>query len=112
LFGRINGNTKKLVSESVTFIKDHSEIKKVIVYNDTGGYNVRQSGKYYRRMYATPQFEAEYQKILADYDGYILFIDIPRIDSNSFYAQYFAKCKNIFNASDRQISAQIFDCQK
>lgn len=111
LFGKINGYAPALVRDSAEFIKNNPDIKKVVVYNDNGGDEIRKTGKYFRRMYATPQFEEEYKKILSDFNGYILFINIPQINNDSFYYQYFSTCKLIYYDSHRYIKSQILDCK-
>jgi len=112
LFGGINGSSPKLVKESVEFIRNSPEVKKVIVYNDNGGWNVRETGKYERRMYAVPQFEDEYKKVLNNFNGHILFIDIPRINPDSFYVEYMNSCKVVYKKVDKRISSKIYDCRK
>lgn len=111
LFGKINGYAPALVRDSVEFIKNNPDIKKVVVYNDNGGDEIRKTGKYFRRMYATPQFEREYKKILSDFNGHILFINIPQLNNDSFYYQYFSTCKSIYYDSHRYIKSQILDCK-
>jgi hypothetical protein len=112
LFGKINGSPYKLFEDAKQFIIADPQVTSVIDYNDIGGYELQQTGKYFRRMYATPQFEDEYKKILENFTGQILYINIPRIQSGSFYEQYFNSCKNIFTKTDRAITATIYDCTK
>ncbi|MEK7642713.1 MAG: glycosyltransferase family 39 protein [Patescibacteria group bacterium] len=112
LFGEINGSARSLFKEAKEVIIKDPKIKEVLVYNDIGGFEIQQIGKYKRRIYATPQFQDTYKKVFADFDGHILFIDIPRIDSNSFYAEYFASCKNIYKDQNKYIKAEILDCKK
>jgi len=63
-------------------------------------------------MYATPQFEEEYRGILGNFSGHILYIDIPRIYSNSFYTEYMKSCKAVFSETDKYITGKILDCRK
>jgi len=112
LFGNINGSAPKLVKDVVEFIRENKNIRSIIVYNDNGGWNVRQTGKYQRRMYAVPQFENEYEKILNSFSGYILVVDIPQIASGSFYKKYLDSCVIIYDKQDKKISAKVYDCQK
>ena len=112
LFGKINGSAKTLVFESASFMTKNEDIKKVAVYNDNGGFNVRQIGKYERRIYATPQFEDSYKDFLSNFKGHVLFINIPKIDGNSVYAKYFNSCEIVYTKIDKQIEATIFDCKK
>ena len=111
LFGKINGNAKTLVINSVSFIARDESIKKIAVYNDNGGYNVRQTNKYEKRIYAAPQFESTYKEFFKNFKGHILFIDIPKIGANSMYAKYFSSCKIIYRKTDKKIEATIYDCQ-
>lgn len=110
LLGKINGSVTDLFREAKTVIIKDPNIKSVLVYNDIGGFEIQQTGKYKRRIYAAPQFEATYKEIFDDFNGYILFIDIPRISADSFYGKYFEKCKSIYMKSNRYINSSILDC--
>lgn len=112
LFGKINGSSKKLVSGAVSYIEARKDIKNIVVYNDNGGWEVRKTGKYARRMYATPQFEAEYRKYLSEFTGYIMFVGIPKIDENSFYQKYFDSCDIIYERVDKKIPSMIYECNQ
>ena len=111
LFGNINGSASKLVRDSVSYISKNPDIKKVIVYNDNGGYDIQKTGKYERRLYASPAFEQNYKTILSNFDGHILYINIPTNDPNSFYGKYLSNCKNIYQKDEKKISAIIYDCR-
>lgn len=110
MFGGINGSSKKLVADAVSYIQKNEDIKNVIVYNDNGGWDVRKTGKYARRMYATPQFEDEYRKYLGDFSGHIMFVGIPAISKDSFYQKYFDSCKIIYEKTDKRIPSKIYEC--
>lgn len=110
LFGKINGSSSRLVLKSVQFIENNKDISKVIVYNDNGGAEVQAIGKYERRMYTAPQFESTYRDILPKFTGHILFIDIPRVDSESYYGKYMSSCRTIYSDTDRYITARVLDC--
>jgi 4-amino-4-deoxy-L-arabinose transferase-like glycosyltransferase len=112
LLGYINGSSSKLVNKSVEFIKSDPEIDKVIVYNDNGGWEIKSIGKYQRRMYATPQFEAEYRSILTSFSGHIMYVNAPRVDKDSFYQKYFDRCEIVFAEKDNYITGQVLDCTK
>lgn len=112
LFGRINGSPYNIFRDAKAIIMENPNIKKVIVYNDIGGYEIKETGKYFRRMYATPQFESEYREILESFDGHILYINIPRIYSDGFYTEYMRSCKTVFSETDKYITGKILDCRK
>ena len=111
LFGKINGSPYDLFEEAKNFIVENDDIKQVAVYNDIGGYDIQQTGKYFRRIYVAPQFDSTYQDIFAAYRGHVLFIDIPRVDQNSLYSKYISSCTSIYEKRDKYISANIFDCR-
>ncbi len=111
LWGKINGSPYHLFDGVKTYLSEHKDIKNVVVYNDIGGYEVQQMGKYARRLYATPQFEESYKQYFQNFSGHILYIDIPKIEAQSFYAKYFSFCQTIYSARDREISAKIFYCK-
>ncbi len=112
LFGSKNGSSPKLTINAVDFIKHNPNIEKVIVYNDMGGYSVKQTGKYFRRMYATPNFEEEYKDILENYSGYVLYVDVPKIYTNSVYSNFIQSCSTIYSEQDKYITAKVLDCRK
>lgn len=110
LFGRINGSAQKLVSDAVLYIKNHPTIKTVAVYNDNGGYAVMQSGKYARRIYATPQFEPAYKEFFSKFSGHILYVNIPRVGEDTVYQKYFNSCSTKYEVRDKYITSKIFYC--
>lgn len=110
-FGKINGYSPKLVLNTVEYIKNNKDIKKVLVYNDNGGFNVRQSGKYERRVYAVPEFESSYKDIFTNFKGYFLFVDIPKIKENNLYSNYIKSCKEVYFDSDKYITASVLNCK-
>lgn len=112
LFGKINGSPYELFKNAKEFIVKDKDIKKVVVYNDIGGYEIQKTGKYNRRMYATPQFEDTYKKFFENFSGHILYIDIPKIGDNNFYSNYLNSCKQIYKEKDKYITAKIFKCNE
>jgi len=111
LFGKINGSAPMLLTSSVEYIKNNPNITSVVVYNDNGGYEIQKLGKYSRRLYADPAFENGYKDFFKTFSGHVLYINVPRIDPNSFYSQYLNSCKNIFERDDQYVSAIVYDCQ-
>lgn len=110
LFGTNNGSAPKLVNDSVNFIKNNPEIKKVLVYNDNGGYNIKQLDKYERRVYAVPGFESTYEPLFKSFDGYVMYLDVPRVMKNSIYERYFNSCSLVYSEKDKYITAQVLKC--
>ncbi len=89
LFGRIYGSAPKLLNSAVEFIKNDPDIKKVTVYNDNGGNEIKGIGKYRKRLYTDPAFDIN-EKIatLNTYKEHYLEINVPRIDPDSVYRKY------------------------
>jgi hypothetical protein len=112
LFGRINGSPYGLFEKAKQFIINNNEVKSVVVYNDIGGYEIRETGKYARRMYAAPQFSDEYEKYFSTFSGHVLYIDIPRIKEGTMYMNYLQSCKTVYSDLDKTIHATIYDCRK
>lgn len=110
--GKMYGYSPKLVKGAVSFIKDNDNIKKVLVYNDNGGFNIRRIGKYERRVYAVPDFEDSYKDIFANFDGYFMFVDIPKINNNSLYKRYISSCQKVYEKKDLYIKSEIFKCSR
>lgn len=112
LFGNLYGSAPKLLSNVVEYIKNNPDIKIVTVYNDNGGNEIQQIGKYRKRLYTDPAFDVnEKIKTLNAYKEHYLEINIPRIDPNSVYRRYLDSCKIIYNQTDHDISAVVYDCR-
>ncbi len=113
LFGRINGSAPKVLAGAVDFIKNNPNIKSVTVYNDNGGYDIKNIGKYDKRLYTDPKFGTEEKmSTLNQNKEYYLEVNIPRIDPNSFYRQFLDSCNIVYKQTDRSISAIVYDCTK
>lgn len=112
IFGKINGNPSRLLTEAVDFIQKTSAIKSVITYNNIGQYELNKIGKYERRLLAAPKYEAGYVEVLKNFQGHYLVIDIPHLDPHSPYAKYFQTCKGVYQKNDQKISSRIYDCRK
>ncbi len=110
LWGKINGSSKVLVQHTSAFIKDNSAIKKVMVYNDNGGWEIQRMNKYFRRLYAVPDFEPTYESIFKTFRGHILFIETPRLAEDTLYDRFLKTCESIYTETDKYITAKVFDC--
>ena len=114
-FGKINGSTTKVLNEAVSFIYESNDIKKILTYNDIGAYELSGIGKYAGRFYAAPQFEEGHRKKFTEYvrnnGGYFLVVDIPHINSESFYGKFFSRCPSVFDAKDSKIEATVYNCE-
>jgi len=113
LFGFWNGSAPKLLTNAVEFIKDNPSIKMVTTYNDNGGNEIRDIGKYRKRLYIDPKFDINVKiQTLNMYKEHYFVLDIPRIDSGSLYQKYFNSCEIIYDKVDKYISAKVYDCQR
>lgn len=112
LFGRINGSPYGLFERAKQFIIDNDEVTSVVVYNDIGGYEIRETGKYARRMYAAPQFSEEYEKYFSTFNGHVLYIDIPRIGVGTMYMNYLNTCGVVYSDTENKINVRVYDCRK
>jgi len=113
LFGQINGSSRVLVEHAETFIKENPTIQKVTVYNDNGGFNIQQTGKYRKRLYIDPKFGTkEKAETLNQYKEHYMVVDIPHVDLNTIYAQYWNSCEVVFQETSGYISSKIYDCVK
>ncbi len=113
LVGSWNGNAPKLLNEAVEYIKNNPDIKMVTVYNDNGGNEIQEIGKYRKRLYVDPKFDLD-EKIatLNQYKEHYFVLDVPRLDPNSIYQKYFDSCIPIYKKTDKSMSATIYDCRK
>jgi hypothetical protein len=112
LIGHWNGNAARLVKDSVQFIQNDPDIQMVTVYNDNGGYEVREIGKYRNRLYVDPKFDIN-EKVasLNKYKEHYLVINVPRLDPDTVYQKYFDTCNIIYRQDDKKMSAIIYDCR-
>lgn len=111
LFGFQNGSAPKLLTEVAEYIKNNPEIERVVVYNDNGAQEIKDIGKYERRLYAVPDFEKTYKEFFASYSGHLLYIDIPKISEGSFYWEYLQSCDVVYSKTDKYIKSEVFDCR-
>ncbi len=112
LFGTLYGSSPRAVFAATEFIKSNSEIEKVLVYNDNGGWNIREIGKYERRIYADPAFIESYKEVFKNFSGHLLYIDMPKVEPGSMYDTYIQSCRPIYETTDKYISTSILDCRK
>ena len=83
------------------------------VYNDNGGFNIMQTGKYRKRLYIDPKFDLNAKvESLNAYKEFYLVVDIPHISENTVYEKYFASCSVVYDRISGQISGKIYDCRK
>ncbi|TSC70623.1 MAG: hypothetical protein CEO12_203 [Parcubacteria group bacterium Gr01-1014_46] len=112
LTGYFNGYAPGLLKEAVIYIKDNPDIKMVTVYNDNGGNEIQQIGKYRKRLYVDPKFDINNKiETLNKYKEHYFVLDVPRIDPTSVYQKYFNSCKNIYSKVDKKMSAVVYDCR-
>lgn len=112
LVGYFNGHAPKLLEESVEYIKNNPDIKMVTVYNDNGGNEIKEIGKYRKRLYVDPKFDInEKIKTLNQYKEHYFVLDVPRIDPTSIYAKYFDSCRVDYMKKDKYITSTIYDCR-
>lgn len=111
LFGYWNGSSSKLLIPAVEYIKNNPDIKMVTVYNDNGGNEIQEIGKYRKRLYVDPKFDIN-EKInsLNQYKEHYFELNIPKIDPDSIYKKYFDSCKIIYSEDDKYLSAKVYDC--
>jgi hypothetical protein len=112
LVGKVNGYAPGLVSRAVEFIKNDPDISKVTVYNDNGGNEIQQIGKYRKRLYVDPKFDVnEKLDTLNRYKEHYFVLNVPRIDPTSVYQKYFDTCAVVYRDVDHAMSATVFDCR-
>lgn len=113
LFGTWNGSAPRLLNQAVEYIKNNPDIKMVTAYNDNGGNELQQIGKYRKRLYVDPKFDINDKvKTLNQYKEHYFVLDVPRINYDSIYQKYFDSCNIIYKKQDKKMSATIYDCRK
>ncbi|MFZ2522903.1 MAG: glycosyltransferase family 39 protein [Minisyncoccia bacterium] len=112
LLGTNNGSAPRQAMKAIEYIKSNPDIKKVLVYNDLGGYSIRQIGKYERRLYAVPGFEPTYEEVFKNFSGHLLYIDIPKVPKDTIYEKYIDSCLPVYQDKDKYITSIVYDCRK
>jgi hypothetical protein len=112
LYGYFNGSSSRLLTHAVQFIKNDPEIKMVTVYNDNGGNEIQEIGKYRKRLYVDPKFDIN-EKIdsLNKYKEHYFVLNVPRINPDTIYQKYFNSCIEVYKENDKSISATVYDCR-
>lgn len=112
MFGNIYGSASGILPAVTEFIKNDPSIQYVTVYNDNGGNEIQEIGKYRKRLYTDPAFDIN-EKIttLNTYKEHYLEINVPRIDPASVYRRYLDSCKVVYQEIDRSVSATVYDCR-
>lgn len=112
LFGFWNGYAPGLLVSAIEYMKDDPDIKKVTTYNDNGGSEIQQLGKYRKRLYVDPKFDINEKVVtLNTYKEHYFVLNVPRLDPTSVYQKYFDSCAVIYDKKDRNMSAIIYDCR-
>lgn len=114
LFGRINGSAPKVLSGTVEFIDGNPGIVKVNPYNDNGGNEIKEIGKYGQRLYIDPKFEVNPQEVLDrlnTHKEHYMVVNIPRFNPESIQQRFFDTCRVVYVDSDRKISSIVYDCR-
>ncbi len=109
--GYLYGSTSGVYTALVARVNNDPTIPQVITYNDVGGYDLTVSKKYFKRFYTDPMFADTNVGKFGSYNGYYMVLDMPLINTQSVYWQYFQKCKSVFDIRDKQVSGFIFDCR-
>lgn len=113
MFGKVNGDSKYVAKEVLSYIQNNNDIEMVTVYNDNGGWNVQAMGKYRKRLYIDPKFDVnEKVRTLNKYKEHYMVLDIPHIDKDTAYAKYFDSCRLDFSSTSKYISGHVYDCRK
>lgn len=111
LFGRINGSAPDALRASLAYIAEN-DVKAVISHGETGAYELRGMGKFAGRFYAVPGYEEGHRALFAKHTGKYLVVNVPLLNSGSFYGKFFATCELEFATSSGVIKAYVYDCAK
>jgi len=112
LVGLWNGHAPTLVTHAVEFIKNDSDIKFVTVYNDNGGNEIMDIGKYRKRLYFDPKLNQQKKvRSFNEFKEYYFVLDVPRLDPTSFYQKYFDSCQIVYSEVDKKMTSIIYDCR-
>ncbi len=112
VLGGMNGSAPKLLMHTIEYIANNPDIQKVTTYNDNGGNELQEIGKYRKRLYVDPKFDINDKiKTLNTYKEHYFVLNIPRLDPRSIYQKYFNSCRIIYTQTDHAISATVYDCR-
>ncbi len=111
LFGWWYGNASAVAKQAIAFTCQNKNIPQVITYNDIGGWELGECGKYFKRFYLNPKFSETNESKFGSYKGHYLVVDMPPIDPSQKSERYFAECPVMYRAQDKQVRATVYDCQ-
>jgi hypothetical protein len=92
-------------------VNANPDIKQVITYNDIGGWELHEGGKYANRFYLEPTFASSTAARFAAFDGFYLVVGMPPLATDSAQVRYFTQCGNVHHAVDGQVIADVYDCR-
>lgn len=109
--GKLYGNASKLAKDTIAWVNANPDIKQVITYNDIGGWELHEGGKYANRFYLEPTFASSTAARFAAFDGFYLVVGMPPLAPDSAQVRYFTQCGNVHHAVDGQVMADVYDCR-
>jgi hypothetical protein len=86
-------------------VKHNPDIAEVLVYNDNGGFEFQQMGKYQGRLYIFGP-DAKISKAT----GYYAELNAPRPPLGT-YNEYLDSCKILYKKIDQKMAATVYDCR-
>jgi hypothetical protein len=110
LFGAINGNAASVIRHELNFVRNDQSGDQYITYNDIGAFELQTMGKYAGRFYAVPELESIHLATFNAFKGKYLIVDVPRIDPNSGYADFFKHCVVLYKSALGNIIGYIYSC--
>ncbi len=109
--GLFYGNASKLAKQTMAFVCQDKAISQVITYNDIGGWELGECGKYFKRFYLNPAFSKMNETKFGTYQGYYVVVNMPPIDPSQKIARYFQQCKVAYEDRDKRVTAHVYDCR-
>jgi 4-amino-4-deoxy-L-arabinose transferase-like glycosyltransferase len=114
MYGTWNGSAARLLAPAVEFMKNNPEVQKVTTYNDNGGHEIKEIGKYAMRLYIDPKFETDINARIAglnEHKEHYFVLNVPRFRQDTIFQQFFDTCRIVYLERDKAVSAILYDCR-
>jgi len=110
LFGGIYGSPNRITWETLKYVNENPNIKKVITYYNIAPYDLRKSGKYESRFFVT--LKRDYTGRINAWRGHYMIVEFPTITPDDRYMKVITRCPIIQQFQDKKVHSYIYDCTR
>lgn len=109
--GIFYGSASQVAKSALRYIQENGDIQNVITYNDIGGWELGEMGKYFKRFYMNPEFAETNERKFSQYNGHYLVVSMPPLNPASKQARYFTECEQVYQNRSKRVMSQVYDCR-